>query len=195
MQRIEPCELTPEQYVEREEHRQVRAEERCPNCRGRGTLVGHGSYGRSVTTTIGRIVVILVARFFCRRCERTVSYLPSFALSYRLVRAATVEAFLDGENGRRDVQRWEVVLRGYCRRMTAFAAHVVRAVGCGLGLSPPREPTGLWPWLKRACGSLAAATRQLVTHYKITVFERHQCHQPTRILKKPRSDRTGRSNP
>jgi len=149
MQRIYPCEQTVEQYIESEGHRQVIAEEVCPICGKVGGLERHGTYGRGVTTGSGQVATILVARFRCRGCERTVSYLPALALSYRLVNAATVEAYLDEDYGRRDVQRWEELLRGYRRRMAAFAVDLIRTVGCGLGLSPPK-PEGLWPWLRVA---------------------------------------------
>lgn len=121
--------------------------------------------------------MIIVARFLCRGCWRTVSYLPSFALSYRLVRVATVEAFLEGRHGGRDVQAYEGLLRNYRRQMHAFAVEMIRVVGFGLGLAPP-GPAGLWRWLKEACGGLAAATRQLVTHFRVTTLRRYQCHQP-----------------
>lgn len=121
--------------------------------------------------------MIMVARFFCQGCRRTVSYLPSFALSYRLVGTATVEAFLEGGPAGRDVQAYEALLRNYRRRMHTFAVEVIRVVGFGLGLAPP-GPEGLWRWLKEACGGLAAATRQLVTHFRVTILRRYQCHQP-----------------
>ncbi|MBI4621964.1 MAG: hypothetical protein HY736_01940 [Verrucomicrobia bacterium] len=105
------------------------------------------------------------------------SYLPSFALSYRLVQAATFEAFLEGRFDSRDVQNWAGLLRQYERRMQAFGAELLRVVGGGFGRGPPRL-SALWPYLKEACGSLAAATRRLVTQFNITLFARYQCHQP-----------------
>lgn len=177
MQRIYACELTVEQYVETQAHRQVMAERVCPICGASGGLRRHGTYERGVTTQLGQAIVILIARFLCEGCARTVSYLPGFALSYRLVSAATFEAFLDGRHDRRDVQAWGELLKTYRRRMAAFGPNIVRVVGFGLGLAPP-PPAGLWPWLKEACGGLAAATRRLVALFKITVFKRYQCHQP-----------------
>jgi transposase-like protein len=177
MQRIEECASSAEEYVQSEGHRQVRPELSCPQCGRRQRLHRHGSYGRSVTGAVGKVLRILVARFLCRGCRRTVSYLPGFALSYRVVATATVEAFLDRQSSRRDVQAWELLLRGYERQMAANAAEVVRTVGCGLGRAPPLVE-GLWPWWKAACGSLAAATRQLATQFRITLFRRYQCHQP-----------------
>jgi len=176
MQRNYPSFLTPEQYIETEAHREVRADERCPNC-GRGVLCGHGTYERGITTSVGQLVSMLVARFLCARCGRTVSYLPSFAFAYRLVQAASFQAYLEGKLDRPDVQRWTDVLRTYRRRMLAFSPEVVRTVGCGFGRAPPPS-AGLWPWLKEVRGSLETATHQLVTRFKITVFSRYQCHQP-----------------
>jgi transposase-like protein len=181
MQRIYPCELTVEQYVASEVQRQVIAEPVCPRCRLARGLRRHGSYGRWVTSEIGVAVLILVARFLCSGCHRTVSYLPSFALSYRVIGAATFEAFLNGDRRALAVRRWEELLRSYERRMHAFHREFLRVVGRGFGRAPPGGKA-FWPWLKEACGSVAAATRRLVKHFKITVFRSYQCHQPTRAL-------------
>ena len=179
MQRIYPCELTPEAYVATEAHRQVRPELVCPRCGQPGRLHRHGVYGRGITATLGQVVTIWIARFRCRSCRRTVSYLPSFALSYRLVQIATVEAFLQGQWARRDVRTWEGVLQNYRRRMVVYAAQVVRTIGCAYGRAPP-APASLWSWLRKACGGLDPATRRLVTDFGITLFHRYQCHQPKR---------------
>lgn len=179
MQRIHPCELTPEQYIATEAHRQVRPEAVCPCCGKPRSLHRHGCYPRGITGALGQVLCILIARFLCLGCRRTVSYLPSFALSYRLVQAATFEAFLEGTVGRRDVQTWQTLLQQYQRRMAGYATDVFRIVGCGLGRAPPATQR-VWPWLKAACGSLDAATRQLVTVFQITPFKRYQCHQPAR---------------
>ena len=181
MQRILLCALTVEQYESSEAHLQVVAEGQCPNCEAVNTLEWHGTYGRWVTGELGRLIWILVARFLCAVCRRTVSYLPSFALSYRPVRAASFEAFLDGDRRSLDVQKWDGLLRNYERQMRAFGPQLLRVVGCGFGRAPPRG-AALWPWLKAACGSVASATRQLVEHFKITIFRSYQCHQPAGAL-------------
>ena len=181
MQRIYPCELTVEQYVASEMERQVVAESVCPRCRSARGLRRHGSYSRWVTAETGVAVLILVARFLCAGCERTISYLPSFALSYRIIAAATFEAFLGGYRGASAVDRWTDLLRSYERRMHAFHPQLLRAIGRGWGRAPPGGKA-FWPWLKEACGSLAAATCRLVEHFKITVFRSYQCHQPSGAL-------------
>ena len=177
VQRIYLCNLTPEEYVATEAHRQVRPEEICPICGECDCLQSHGTYDRGITQKTGLVDSMCVARFLCVETGRTVSYLPSFALSYRLVQAATFEAFLEGRLDRRDVQRWAELLRQYSRRMRVFGAELLRVVGGGFGRAPP-VPSALWPYLKEACGSVAAATRRLVTQFNITLFARYQCHQP-----------------
>jgi transposase-like protein len=117
MQRIYPTALTPEEYMAREGHRQVRAETACPRCGRSDGLHRHGVYGRGITGGLGQVLRILIARFLCVACRRTVSYLPEFAMSYRLVNAEAFEAFLDGKVGRRDVQSWQSLLEEYRRRM------------------------------------------------------------------------------
>ncbi len=100
MQRIYASGLTLEKYLELEGHRQVIAETACPHCGRLGGLHRHGAYERGITTQLGQVVVILIARFLCRWCAKTISYLPEWALSYRLLHTATVEAFLDGRHDR-----------------------------------------------------------------------------------------------
>lgn len=179
MQRIYRCSLTPEEYSLSSAHLAVVPEGSCPRCGEVGPLHRHGSYERGITTAMGKVIEIPIARFLCLGCGRTISYLPDFALSYRLIQAATFEAFLEGRWDRRDVQSWAELLRQYRRRMWMHGAELLRIVGGGFGrCRAPPATAALWPFLKEACGSLAAATRQLVTQFKITVFTRYQCHQP-----------------
>jgi hypothetical protein len=70
-------------------------------------------------------------------------------------------------------------LRAYASRLAAFAPELIRTVGSGLGLAPPLAPEGVWPWLKKAGDSLATVTRQLVGTFRVGLFQRYQCHQPT----------------
>lgn len=180
MQRIYFTALSPEEYIASEAHRQVIAEAVCPRC-GKGRLQRLGKYDRGITGLVGQLLQLSVARFICCVCDHTVSYLPSFALSYRIVQVATFEAFLDGKIGRVDVQHWQSVLADYRRRMMRFAEVVVRTVGCGFGRAPPAEGVTVWSWLKVTCGGLESATRLLVAHFRITLFRRYRCHQPAEV--------------
>lgn len=178
MQRIYATGLTAEQYVATEAHRQVQAETVCPRCGKSHGLQRHGAYERGITGALGQVLWILIARFLCPGCRRTVSYLPDFAMSYRLVQVETFEAFLEGKIGRRDVQSRQSLLEDYRRRMTRYGRALWRTVGCGFGLAPPAGGEGVWPWLKEACGGLGSAARRLVAQFRITFFRRYQCHQP-----------------
>lgn len=162
MQRIYLCSVTPEEYATSCAHLRVIPEEDCPRCNQAGPLQGHGSYGRGITAATGKVLPIRIARFLCLGCGRTISYLPSFALSYRLVQTETFESFLEGRTDRRDVQTREDLLRQYRRRMLAYGSKLWQAISGGLGRcrAPPTGST-LWPYLKEAYGSLAAATRHL----------------------------------
>jgi len=177
MQRIYQTHLSPDQYYHTQAHREVICESVCPRCGQADGLHSHGAYARWITDWLGKLWRILIARFLCPGCRRTVSYLPHFALSYRPIQSPTVEAFFEGARDRRDVQTWLSVLRHYPQRVEAFAPEVIRTVGAGWH-GPPPPPTLLWPWIKKACGSLATATRQLVSEFKLTLFHRYQCHQP-----------------
>jgi len=141
MQCVHLCELTPEEYIATEGHRQVRTGVGCPRCGPAGRLHRHGVYERGITGAMGQVLCISIARYLCLACRRTVSYLPSFALSYRLVQAATFEAFLEGKFDRRDVQTWQTLLQQYQRRMAGYAVDVICIVGCGY---PKRGQTSLF---------------------------------------------------
>ncbi|MFA5264543.1 MAG: DUF6431 domain-containing protein [Opitutaceae bacterium] len=183
MQRIYACALSVEDYVGRNAHEHVVSQPVCAFCGERAAQYRHGSYERSVISRTGLLHAIKVARFLCAACGHTISYLPSFALSYRLLQAATFEAFLAGRWAGRDVQTRLELLHRYRRRMEAYRASLTRAIGYGFGRAPPQgcEPcAGVWAWLREACGSMESATCRLVSEFKITVFNRYQCHQPNR---------------
>jgi hypothetical protein len=115
---------------------------------------------------LGQVISIIVARFLCLACRCTVSYLPSFALSYRLVNAQTVDAFLQGELQRDDVQRNQEILQTYRRRILAFAPALIAAVGAGLGVAPPERPP-VWDWIGvwKFDGSHTPVGNQLQNHF------------------------------
>jgi len=184
MQRIHSTSLLPEQYETQEAYRQIFPESTCPACQKCDSLHRHGFYSRWVTSSLGKVISIWVARFLCYACRCTISYLPDFALSYRFVNAQTLEAFLEGKLHQEDVQcNWEV-LHTYKRRMLAFAPVLMATLGAGLGVAPPEGPP-IWQWIKKACGSLESATRRLVMEFRITLFHRYQCHQiPAGLLSK-----------
>lgn len=76
---------------------------RCSHRAAKATCLSAGVYQRGVTGALGHSLEILIARFLCRACGGTVSYLPDFALSYRLVAVRSFEAYLDAHYHRREV--------------------------------------------------------------------------------------------
>ena len=117
-----------------------------------------------------------MARFVCSLCRRSISYLPVFALSYRVVNAGTVDRFLEGDHQAMDVQRCRTLLLRYLGRLRAFLPSLIGVAGNVFDWMP-RSPDPSWKGIKKACGSFAAATRQLVHKLAITMFARYQCHQ------------------
>lgn len=179
MQRIFRSPWSPEEYAAQEAHQQVIPESVCPSCGAPTKLWRHGRYERWLVSLVGALVRLCIARFLCPLCRRTISYLPDFALSYRLLGPDTLAAFMDGQHERPDVRRHHELLQGYARQLFGFARELIRTVGAGLGLAPPLcVEKGLWPWLKLAGDGLAPVARRLVMTFSIGLLGRYQCHQP-----------------
>ncbi len=176
MQRIYEVHQTPEDYEQQNAYWEVKPDSQCPSCFKACVLHRHGFYERYVTCSAGHPILIRVARFLCSLCRCSISYLPDFALSYRLVNAQTVERFLEGESQSPDVLRCHELLQRYLGRMHSFLPRLISVAGKAFEwIARPGQP--LWASMKKACGSFAAATRQLVSGLAITMFARYQCHQ------------------
>ncbi len=178
MQTIYPTSLTPDQYVEREYHKQVRPPENCPNCQRAHALEALAYYDRYITTATALVLMIWVRRFLCRLCRVSVSCLPAFAQPYRLVNTPTIAAGFKGEDARPEVQRWSGLIDGYWRRFEAHLPVLLRQVGNAFG-AVPLQPTAkrFWRQLRRHCGDLANATRELIDQFHTCLFGTYCCHQ------------------
>ena len=179
MQTLCRVKLTIQAYVQERFHERMRPPERCPVCGGLGRLWAHGFYERYSTQSEGKLQAFRVRRFRCRDCRITVSCLPCFAQPYRLVSHPTLEAFLNGQSGRRDVQaHWELLQR-YRRRFVRWWPSLRQIVGCRFGRAGPKtEATGFWRSAVAVCGSCAELTMQLVAEFRTTCFRTYRCHQP-----------------
>lgn len=178
MQRILVCSLSPEEYEKTEGYRQVIPESVCPRCLRAVKLHRHARYQRWVATLLAELFYLWIARFLCPLCRHTISYLPDFVFSYRILPPQSFEAFLNEQTDRVDVRKLADTLHRAQRQFERFGAELIRTVGAGLGVAPPRSPQGLWPWLKKAGEGLRPLTRRLVTDFKISLFKRYHCHQP-----------------
>jgi hypothetical protein len=179
MQRLWPSPVSPEEYLKNKLYLEVEPEALCPLCHTYCGLPYHAHYERWVTGLLGTFLYIPVARFLCKILKRTVSYLPDFALTYRWVNCNTVQSAFDGQTDRVDVRRNLDHCLRYWRLFEAWVPSLLETIGSGLGRAPPQAQK-LWPWLKKTCGSLTSATRELVTSWKITLFARYRCHQSAR---------------
>jgi hypothetical protein len=178
MQKLRRVKLTAEAYVREQFHTRMRPPEECPNCGRLHRLWVHGYYGRWTTDEVGKALRFLVRRFLCTFCGITVSCLPCFAQPYRLVNHTTLEAFLRGQQGRRDVQAQAGLLKRYVRRFAEWRPSLQRIVGHRFGrASPKEEATAFWRRAVAACGSAAELTMQLVTEFRTTCFRTYRCHQ------------------
>ncbi len=184
MQVIVPCTLLkchdPDLYEANHLHENIHPPSLCPYCQSSTILHRHGTYRRYVLNRLALAVLITVARFLCAHCYHTISCLPGFAMTYRLLGVDTFQAYLDGLHERADVQSYWELLRAYARRMQAFGDELLRSVGYAFGQAPPPAPCdvqGLWNWIKGKCGSLESATLRLISDFRLTVFGRYQCHQ------------------
>lgn len=100
---------------------------RCLGC-GHSKLHRHGFYGRDVIEG-GRPWRIIIPRFLCVRCFRTSSCLPSFALPYRLLATATIQAFLQGRSSLPGNAREGHRLRSCHRRWRQRALAIEKIIG------------------------------------------------------------------
>jgi hypothetical protein len=69
-------------YIDQEKHKDSPRPESCPGCRGQGCLIGHGYYLRKAKDE-QRSYFILVKRWLCKICHKTVSILPNILFPYR----------------------------------------------------------------------------------------------------------------
>ena len=179
MQIIVRVKWTPEDHLLAQKQCTMPRPNRCPNCSAAKSLVALGYYERWLSGTNGKHLRVSVRRFRCRACGRTVSLLPDFAQPYRLVRNEAIERYFSAPSERIEVRRNSTLLRCYWRRFTLWLPELKRAIGTGLGRSPPAsEPRSWWVFLMDATGDLARATRRLVEHMRVTIFGRYRCHQP-----------------
>jgi hypothetical protein len=178
VQKIISTSLTPEQYAEQEYHKQVKPPENCPNCDQAHTLEALGYYSRFITQSIAAVLLIWIRRFLCRHCCVSVSCLPQFAQPYRLVNTQTVEAGFNEPSARPHVQRWVHLIQAYGKRFGQHLPALLQRVGHAFGPLPLKAAAqDFWLRLQQSCGSLAAATQELVHRFRTCLFGTYRCHQ------------------
>jgi hypothetical protein len=178
MQIIRTVAVSADHYEETDLHQGVQPPAGCPHCSATTALKALGYYSRNVTSPRHRVLLILVRRFRCRRCGKTVSVLPSFAQPYRLVLNSTINDYFGGTLGATALS-WLPLLKQYWNRFSGWLPHahpILRSVVRG---SPPQaDAVGWWQLLTGALGDLERITTVLVDRFGITLFGRYRCHSP-----------------
>jgi hypothetical protein len=178
MQKIYPCSLSPEEYNKTEHHSQVQCDSVCPHCQKALGLRALGYYIRWITTLLGTPLQIRVRRFRCRSCKGNVSYLPSFAQTYRVVHPQIVQDFIDGQQPSNAMQRWWGLLQAYRRSWQKWAQTLRQELGCAFGRPAENETdSSFWQRLRKHGGSVMELMIQLIKGWKVTLFGRYCCHQ------------------
>ena len=181
MQIIVRVKCSPEEYLGEERQTSMMRPKFCPNCGQAGMLVALGYYERWVAGLGAADLRLLIRRFRCRACGRSVSVLPDFAQPYRLIRNTVIEGFFDGQMDRAGVQQSSGLLICYWRRFAWWLPELRRKIGRSFGRAPPPNvPRTWWRFIITFAGDLRRATRQLVAEMRVTIFGRYCCHQPFR---------------
>jgi hypothetical protein len=176
VQTIYPTTLTPRQYLEQQAEKQVKRPENCANCCGANCLEALGYYDRYISHLL-EYLRIRVRRFLCLCCRVSISYLPDFAQPYRVVNSQTVEAGFNGGRAPPEVH-WGSLIAVYWKKFTLFLRGLLGIVGNAFGPCAVQvRPKDFWSLILKECGSLAAATEQLVRRFRVCLFGRYRCHQ------------------
>ncbi len=174
-----PCDV--ENYAAGEYALQIRPPPECPHCHQRWALWALGYYRRNVSRLKPGHLRILIRRFRCRRCHKTVSILPAFAQPYRFVQNGTIERFVRGGPWASDVLRLFPLLQLYWRRFVSWLPELEKDVTPTLPRPPPsRVPSEWWDYLMRLHGDLDTTTLTLTSTHQITLFGRYRCHRSSR---------------
>ena len=178
LQLIRDIGITAEEYVVEHFHTRISPPDSCPHCGRQKALWALCYYPRNVTQPRSGSIRLMIRRFRCWRCKKTVSILPAFAQPYRFVQNHIIGKFADGERDP-EVMRWIVLLRQYWARFVMWLPELRRAVVDGNVRGPPeQDAVAWWQLLVSPHGDFTAATMASVSRFRITFFGRYRCHEP-----------------
>jgi len=178
MQIICTVSLSPDRYAKENFQRSIRRPASCPRCGIRNVLAALGYYSRNVTSSKSGVLRILVRRFRCCSCGRTVSVLPSFAQPYRLVLNVTISEYFGGTLATTALS-WLSLLKQYWNRFTNWLPEIDNTIRSLVERSPPQpDATGWWQVMAATFGDLDKITTALVRQFGVTLFGRYRCHSP-----------------
>jgi hypothetical protein len=150
----------------------------CPNCDKPHWINALGYYSRYVTDPEdGAVIQILVRRFLCHRCLRTISLLPIFCQPYRLVDIVTFVCFLLGTYTSKATMYWQDLLQAYKKCFVTWLSQLSQAMGWAYGRAPPIDDYQAWvSFLENSFGSLAKSNKILSEKHHITLLGKYNCH-------------------
>ena len=178
MQIIRATPMSVDQYVATSFHQIVEPPCECPHCGAAVALKALGYYSRNVTNPKSRVLRILVRRFRCCRCGKTVSVLPSFVQPYRLVLNITINDFFGGTLSTNALS-WLPLLKQYWNRFSNWLPRIDRVIRSVVSRSPPHlDAAGWWQLMAATFGDIEKITVALVGRFGVTLFGRYRCHSP-----------------
>lgn len=168
---------TPESYVQAGAERKMPPPSPCPNCGCHRRLRLLGYYERFVSATSGRLFRMKVRRFRCRDCRLTVSLLPDFCVSYRLIRGEVAARFLRGDGIEAPDLPWQALLvscrKKYAAWLPEFRELLYSEFGVRCAGFPPHA---VWIVLEARFGHWMNARFQLLAKCGVTLLGRYRCH-------------------
>lgn len=178
MQIIRALPTSVERYVGTSFHERVEPPRSCPHCDATNDLNALGYYSRNVTSPNRGVVRILVRRFRCCKCGKTVSVLHSFVQPYRLVLNVTINEFFGGTLSANALS-WLPLLKQYWNRFSSWIPRIDRIIKSAVSRSPPHlDAAGWWELMVATFGDMEKITVALVGRFGVTLFGRYRCHSP-----------------
>jgi len=166
-------------YIREAYHRRVQAPyTTCPQCASGRKLNVLGYYSRYSTDEQGQELSLWIKRFICKACGKTLSCLPHFVASYRLLHNRLIEAYFLGDSKSIGVQRHSDLLKTYMKRFEQWQPSLASRIGCVFGRAPPRLKVWEWVrWMIHRAGNFHTVTKKLIEDFQTTCFGSYQCHQ------------------
>jgi Domain of unknown function (DUF6431) len=167
----------PESYLKSGAERSMTPPSPCPHCGSHRKLRLLGYYERFITTTTGALERMKVRRFRCRDCRHSVSLLPNFCLSYRLVRGESVARFLRGDGIDALDLPWQELLLRCRRRFESWIPQLGELTHSAFGVHWNGLPSHLvWTGMEVFFGGWTEARHRILGKCGVTMLGAYCCH-------------------
>ncbi|MFT3990590.1 MAG: DUF6431 domain-containing protein [Luteolibacter sp.] len=169
----------PEYYASSGAERRIPPPSSCPNCKcpRRPRLLGY--YQRYVSAKTGEPIQLKIRRFRCTHCRRTVSLLPDFCLSYRVVRGESVARFLRGNGIDASDLRWHGLLVGCRKKFASWLPELGSMIHQTFGLHWEKPSIqSVWMGIEQHFGGWIEARCHVLSKCGVTLLGAYRCHRP-----------------